>query len=286
MPIIKVNNLTDEALKIYTSLTQAQLRNRLEPEMGIFIAESPKVIGTALDCGYEPLSMLTEERHINGDASAVISRCGDIPVYTADRELLSSLTGYELTRGVLCAFRRPLPKTPSEVTAHASRIAVLEDIADSTNIGAIFRSAAALGISAVLITPSCCDPLCRRAIRVSMGTVFQIPWAQIGEDYLGWYQHGAELLRGLGFKSAAMALSDDSISIDNPILKSEPKLALVLGTEGDGLAKHTIATCDYTVKIPMQHGVDSLNVASAAALAFWETRNLGSPSGGAVGEAD
>lgn len=272
MPIIKVTTLDDPNLKIYTSLTQAQLRNRLEPEKGIFIAESPKVIGTALDCGYEPLSMLTEERHINGDAREVIARCGDIPVYTADRELLNSLTGYELTRGVLCAFRRPLPKTPAEITANASRIAVLEDIADSTNIGAIFRSAAALGVDAVLITPSCCDPLCRRAIRVSMGTVFQVPWAQIGEDFADWHSHGAELLRNLGFKSAAMALSDDSIGVDNPVLKSEPKLALVLGTEGDGLAKHTIASCDYTVKIPMQNGVDSLNVASAAALAFWETR--------------
>ncbi len=274
MPIIKVTTLIDENLAVYTSLTQAQLRNRLEPEKGIFIAESPKVIGTALDCGYQPLSMLTEERHINGDAREVIARSGDIPVYTADRELLSSLTGYELTRGVLCAFRRPLPKTPAEITVNASRIAVLEDIADSTNIGAIFRSAAALGIDAVLITPSCCDPLCRRAIRVSMGTVFQIPWAQIGEDYADWHTHGAELLRNLGFKSAAMALSDDSISVDNPILKSEPRLALVLGTEGDGLAKRTIATCDYTVKIPMQNGVDSLNVASAAALAFWETRSI------------
>ncbi len=272
MPIIKVTDFADVNLKIYTSLTQAQLRNRLEPEKGIFIAESPKVIGTALDCGYEPLSMLTEERHINGDAREVISRCGDIPVYTADRELLSSLTGYELTRGVLCAFRRPLSKTPAEITVSASRIAVLEDIADSTNIGAIFRSAAALGIDAVLITPSCCDPLCRRAIRVSMGTVFQVPWAQIGEDYADWHHNGAELIRNLGFKSAAMALSDDSISVDNPILKTEPRLALVLGTEGDGLAKHTITSCDYTVKIPMQNGVDSLNVASAAALAFWETR--------------
>ncbi|MCD8006029.1 MAG: RNA methyltransferase [Oscillospiraceae bacterium] len=274
MPTIKVTTLSDENLKVYTSLTQAQLRNRLEPEKGIFIAESPKVIGTALDCGYEPISMLTEERHINGDAREVIERSGDIPVYTADRELLSSLTGYELTRGVLCAFRRPLPKAPEEVTKDASRIAVLEDIADSTNIGAIFRSAAALGIDAVLITPSCCDPLCRRAIRVSMGTVFQIPWAQIGEDYSDWHTHSAELIRNLGFKSAAMALSDDSISVDNPVLKSEPRLALVLGTEGDGLAKHTIATCDYTVKIPMQNGVDSLNVASAAALAFWETRSM------------
>ncbi|MCD7848067.1 MAG: RNA methyltransferase [Oscillospiraceae bacterium] len=272
MPILKVTTLDDPSLKIYTSLTQSQLRNRLEPEKGIFIAESPKVIGTALDCGYEPMSMLTEERHINGDAREVIARCGDIPVYTADRELLSSLTGYELTRGVLCSFRRPLPKTPEEVTHGSSRIVVLEDIADSTNIGAIFRSAAALGIDAVLITPSCCDPLCRRAIRVSMGTVFQIPWAQIGEDYADWHQNGADLLRNLGFKSAAMALSDDSISVDNPVLKSEPRLAIVLGTEGDGLAKHTIATCDYTVKIPMQNGVDSLNVASAAALAFWETR--------------
>lgn len=274
MPILKVTSLDDTNLKIYTSLTQAQLRNRLEPEKGIFIAESPKVIGTALDCVYQPLSMLTEERHINGDAREVIARCGNIPVYTAERELLSSLTGYELTRGVLCAFRRPLPKTPEEVTKGASRIAVLEDIADSTNIGAIFRSAAALGIDAVLITPSCCDPLCRRAIRVSMGTVFQIPWAQAGADYADWHSHGAELLKNLGFKSAAMALSDDSISVDNPALKTEPRLALVLGTEGDGLAKHTIASCDYTVRIPMQNGVDSLNVASAAALAFWETRRV------------
>ena len=274
MPIIKVTSLDDPNLKIYTSLTQAQLRNRLEPEKGIFIAESLKVIGTALDCGYQPLSMLTEERHINGDAREVIARCGDIPVYTAERELLSSLIGYELTRGVLCAFRRPMPKIPEEVTKGASRIAVLEDIADSTNIGAIFRSAAALGIDAVLITPSCCDPLCRRAIRVSMGTVFQIPWAQVGEDYADWHRNGAELIRTLGFRSAAMALSDDSISVDNPVLKTELKLALVLGTEGDGLAKHTIASCDYTVKIPMQNGVDSLNVASAAALAFWETRKV------------
>ncbi len=274
--IIEITSLEAPELAVYTRLTEAQLRNRLEPEKGIFIAESPKVIKLALDCGYQPLSLLTERKHIDGQAAEIISRLGeDTPVYTADDGVLEALTGYALYRGVLCAMRRPILKTAEEVCRGASRIAVLENIADSTNVGAIIRSAAALNMDAVLVTPSCCDPLCRRAVRVSMGTVFQIPWTYIGADRAEWESSGAELLRGLGFKTAAMALDDNSVSMDDPRLAAEPQLAIILGSEGDGLAKKTIADCDYTVKIPMSHGVDSLNVAAASAVAFWELRKRG-----------
>lgn len=271
--IIEITDLSAPELDVYARLTQAQLRNRLEPEKGVFIAESPKVIARALDAGYQPLSLLMERRHIEGQAQPILERCGEVPVYTADREVLAALTGFELTRGVLCAFRRPVPRTVEQVCANARRVAVLEGIVDSTNVGAIFRSAAALNMDAVLINPSCCDPLCRRAVRVSMGTVFQVPWAQIGASAADWPQRGMKQLHALGFKTAAMALSDRSVSIDDPELAGEEKLAIVLGTEGDGLSHHTIASCDYTVKIPMSHGVDSLNVAAASAVAFWQLGN-------------
>ncbi|MBR2328479.1 MAG: RNA methyltransferase [Clostridia bacterium] len=270
--IIEIRDLTAPELDAYARLTEAQLRNKLEPEKGIFIAESTKVIGTALDAGYEPVSLLMEPKHIDGDAAHIIDRCGDIPVYTAQRSVLAKLTGYELTRGVLCAMRRPKPRSLEEVCSGARRVAVLEGIVDATNVGAIFRSAAALNMDAVLLTPTCGDPLYRRAARVSMGTVFQIPWARIGDTPADWPHPGIERLRELGFKTAAMALSDNSVSIDDPQLASEDKLAIVLGTEGDGLSGITIADCDYTVKIPMAHGVDSLNVAAASAVAFWELR--------------
>ena len=271
MPVIhEITDLTAPELDIYARLTQAQLRNRLEPEKGIFIAESPKVIARALDAGHQPLSLLMERKQITGPAAGILSRCGDAPVYTADREMLAELTGFELTRGVLCAFRRPAPRPVEELCKNARRVAVLEGIVDSTNVGAIFRSAAALNMDAVLINPSCCDPLCRRAVRVSMGTVFQVPWGQLGETPADWPEKGMDILHSLGFKTAAMALSDRSVSIDDEQLAKEPKLAIVLGTEGDGLAAGTIASCDYTVKIPMSHGVDSLNVAAASAVAFWQ----------------
>lgn len=268
--IIEITDFHAPELDPYARLTQNQLRNRLEPEKGIFIAESPKVIDRALDAGYKPVSLLMERKQITGPAAGILSRCGDAPVYTADRELLAELTGFELTRGVLCAFRRPAPRPVEELCKNARRVAVLEGIVDSTNVGAIFRSAAALNMDAVLINPSCCDPLCRRAVRVSMGTVFQVPWGQLGETPADWPEKGMDILHSLGFKTAAMALSDRSVSIDDERLAKEPKLAIVLGTEGDGLAAGTIASCDYTVKIPMSHGVDSLNVAAASAVAFWQ----------------
>ena len=268
--IIEITDFHAPELDPYARLTQNQLRNRLEPEKGIFIAESPKVIDRALDAGYEPVSLLMERRQITGPAAGILSRCGDAPVYTADRELLAALTGFELTRGVLCVFRRPAPRPVEELCRDARRVAVLEGIVDSTNVGAIFRSAAALNMDAVLINPSCCDPLCRRAVRVSMGTVFQVPWGQLGDSPADWPEKGMDVLHALGFKTAAMALSDRSVSIDDEQLAREPKLAIVLGTEGDGLAASTIASCDYTVKIPMSHGVDSLNVAAASAVAFWQ----------------
>ena len=268
--IIEITDFHAPELDPYARLTQNQLRNRLEPEKGIFIAESPKVIDRALDAGYKPVSLLMERRQITGPAAGILSRCGDAPVYTADREMLAELTGFELTRGVLCAFRRPAPCPVEELCKNARRVAVLEGIVDSTNVGAIFRSAAALNMDAVLINPSCCDPLCRRAVRVSMGTVFQVPWGQLGETPADWPEKGMDILHSLGFKTAAMALSDRSVSIDDEQLAKEPKLAIVLGTEGDGLAADTIASCDYTVKIPMSHGVDSLNVAAASAVAFWQ----------------
>lgn len=263
--IIEITDLDHPALAPYFRLTEAQLRNKRTPAEGIFIAESHKVIGHALDAGCEPLSFLMERRQIEGVSGTLLSRCPDTPVYTADREVLAKLTGYELTRGCLCAMRRPAPKTVEEVTARARRIAVLDGIVDPTNVGAILRSAAALHMDAVLLSPTCCDPLHRRAVRVSMGTIFQIPWARLEKNW-------PEQLRSLGIRTAALALTDRSISVDDPILAAEERLALVLGTEGDGLSPAVIEGCDYTALIPMSHGVDSLNVAAAAAVAFWELR--------------
>ena len=270
--IIRITDFNAPELDVFVRLTGAQLRNRLEPEKGIFIAESPTVIGVALDGGCQPISLLTDERLLGGAVADIMARCPDVPVYTADRELLTKLTGFELTRGALCAMRRPALPTVETLLENAHRVAVLEGVTDSTNIGALFRSAAALGIDAVLVTPTCCDPLCRRAVRVSMGTVFLVPWTRIGETAADWPHPGLDRLQALGFKTAAMVLSDRSISIDDPTLAAEDKLAIVLGTEGDGLAHGTIADCDYTVRIPMSHGVDSLNVAAAGAVAFWELR--------------
>ncbi|MDD3164346.1 MAG: RNA methyltransferase [Oscillospiraceae bacterium] len=270
--IIEITNFSSPALDVFARLTEAQLRNRLEPAQGVFIAESPKVIARALDAGYAPISLLMERKQITGPARDIIARCKDVPVYTADRDLLCGLTGYLLTRGVLCAMRRPQLPDAQTLCAGARRVAVLENIVDATNIGAIFRSAAALNMDAVLVTPSCGDPLNRRAVRVSMGTVFQVPWAVIGSAPDQWPQPGLAQLRALGFQTAAMALSDDAIGIDDARLMAAEKLAIVLGTEGDGLARDTIAGCDYTVCIPMSHGVDSLNVAAASAVAFWQLR--------------
>jgi tRNA G18 (ribose-2'-O)-methylase SpoU len=270
--IIEISDFSSPNLDVFARLTETQLRNRLEPEMGIFIAESTKVIGLALDAGCEPISLLMERKYIEGQAHSIITRCGDIPVYTADSNLLAGLTGFQLTRGVLCAMRRPHLPSVEEVCVGASRVAVLEGIADSTNVGAIFRSAAALSIDTVLLTPSCCDPLCRRAVRVSMGTIFQVPWARIGSEPSQWPQPGMESLRKLGFKTVAMALSDTAVSIDDPQLMAQEKLAIILGTEGNGLAPNTVAHCDYTARIPMSHNVDSLNVAAASAVAFWQLR--------------
>ena len=267
--IIEITDFHAPELDPYARLTQNQLRNRLEPEKGIFIAESPKVIDRALDAGYKPVSLLMERKQITGPAAGILSRCGDAPVYTADREMLAELTGFELTRGVLCAFHRPAPRPVEELCKNARRVAVLEGIVDSTNVGAIFRSAAALNMDAVLINPSCCDPLCRRAVRVSMGTVFQIPWTYLPD---GWPEPSMGWLRAQGFRTVAMALRDDSVPLNDPRLLAEERLAIVLGTEGDGLSPRTIAACDYTVKIPMAHGVDSLNVAAASAVAFWQLR--------------
>ena len=263
--IIEITSLQQPGVEVFSTLTEAQLRNRPEPRKGIFIAESPKVIKVALDEGYEPLALLCERRHIDGDAKAIIEQCGDIPVYTGERDLLASLTGYLLTRGVLCAFRRPMTKPVAEICAGASRIVVIDGVVDTTNIGAIFRSAAAMGIDAVLLTRNSCDPLNRRAVRVSMGSVFLVPWT--------WLDAPLPSLHELGFKTAAMALTDNSVSIDDPQLMSEPRLAIVMGTEGDGLPKETIADSDYVVRIPMHHRVDSLNVAAAAAVAFWQLRH-------------
>lgn len=268
--IIEITDFGAPELDVYARLTEGQLLNRHEPEMGLFIAESPKVIVRALDAGCTPVSLLLERKHIAGEAREIIARCKDIPVYTADFGILTQLTGFQLTRGALCAMRRPTLPSVEEVCSGARRIAILENIMNPTNVGAIFRSAAALGIDAVLLTPACSNPLYRRAIRVSMGTVFQIPWTFLdGESTIG-SQTNIRLLQKMGFKTAAMALSDNSISIDDPRLLSEEKLAIVLGSEGDGLADGTIADCDYTVRIPMSHGVDSLNVAAASAVAFWQ----------------
>lgn len=268
--IIPITDFDAPELDVYARLSEVQLLNRFEPEKGLFIAESPKVIERALDAGCVPVSILVEDRHIEGEAKNIIARCGDIPVYTAAFDVLTQLTGFKLTRGLLCAMRRfPLP-TVEEVCANARRIAVLENIMNPTNIGAVFRSAAALQIDAVLLTPACSNPLYRRAIRVSMGTVFQVPWTFIGRDEAEWPASGIKQLQSMGFRTAAMALSDDSITIRDPRLQAEERLAIVLGTEGDGLAAETIAACDYTVRIPMSHGVDSLNVAAASAVAFWQ----------------
>ena len=264
MPIIEITTLDVPGVEVFGMLTEAQLRSRVETARGVFIAESPKVIRVALDAGYEPVSLLCERRHIMGDAADIVERCGDIPVYTGERELLSQLTGYTLTRGVLCAMRRPVLRSLEEICRGARRVAVIDGVSDTTNIGAIFRSAAALGIDAVLLTPDACDPLNRRAVRVSMGSVFLVPWTRTDGSLAG--------LKRLGFRTAAMALKDRSLSLDDPVLKSEPRLAVVMGTEGDGLADRTIAEADYVVRIPMAHGVDSLNVAAASAVAFWELR--------------
>ena len=268
--IIEITDFSDPRLDLFARLTEGQLRRQQESEQGIFIAESPKVIERALNGGYEPVALLMERKHIDGDAADILARCPDVPVYTAGREVLESLTGFALTRGVLCAMkRRPLPAV-EDLLKDARRVAVLEGIVDPTNVGAAFRSAAALNMDAVLVTPTCCDPLYRRAARVSMGTVFQVPWTRIGDDHTQWPHPGLERLNAMGFKTAAMALRDDSVSIDDPNLLAEEKLAIVLGTEGDGLTDETIRSCDYTVKIPMSHGVDSLNVAAASAVAFWQ----------------
>ena len=270
--IIEIMDFSDPRLDVYARLTEAQLLNRFEPAKGMFIAESPKVIDRALNSGCQPVSLLMERKDIDGSAKEIIARCGDIPVFTADRDVLCQLTGYQLTRGVLCAMRRPKLPCVEEAVAGARRIVILENVQNPTNVGAIFRSAAALGMDAILLTPGCSNPLYRRSARVSMGTVFQIPWTFIGEETADWPEKGMAQLRSLGFKTAAMALSDNSVSIDDPQLVQEDKLAIILGSEGDGLTDTTIADCDYTVKIPMYHGVDSLNVAAASAVAFWELR--------------
>ena len=260
-----ITSLSEPGVELFSTLTEAQLRNRLDPEKGIFIAESPKVISVALDQGYEPLAILCEQRHIDGDAAAIINRCGDgITVYTGSRELLSQLTGYTLTRGVLCAMRRPRLPSVESVCRDARRVVVIDGVVDTTNIGAIFRSAAALGIDGVLLTRNSCDPLNRRAVRVSMGSVFLVPWT--------WLDGPIDSLHNLGFRTAAMALTDDSVPLDHPGLMAEPRLAIVMGTEGDGLPHSTITNADYVVRIPMAHNVDSLNVAAAAAVAFWQLR--------------
>ena len=270
--IIEITDLNDDRIGLFTRLTEAQLRNRLEPEKGIFIAESAKVVRLALEMGCKPVAYLMERRQLTNQGREFIENAGSVPIFTADDEVLEGLTGYRLYRGVLAAMRRPKLPSVDEVLKDAHRVAVLEGIVDSTNIGAIFRSAAALNVDAVLVTANCGDPLYRRAVRVSMGRVCQVPWTRRGETNEDWPERGLEKLRDLGFKSAAMALSDDSVSIDDERLNKEEKLCIVFGTEGDGLAKETIAHCDYTVRIPMAHGVDSLNVASAAAVAFWQLR--------------
>ena len=264
MSITEITSLTHPGVEIFSTLTEAQLRIQMESHQGIFIAESPKVIRVALDAGYEPLSILCEYKHIKGDAADIIKRCQNIPIYTGNREILSNLTGYTLTRGVLCAMYRPSPPHLKEICKEAKRIVVINGVVDTTNIGAIFRSAAALGIDAVLLTRNSCDPLNRRAVRVSMGSVFLIPWT--------WLDTPIKTLNSLGFRTVAMALTENSIPINHPQLKGEPKLAIIMGTEGDGLPQKVITETDYVVRIPMSHNVDSLNVAAAASIAFWELR--------------
>ena len=268
--VIEITSFDDPRLDVYARLTEAQLLNRFEPAKGMFIAESPKVIHRALDAGCKPVSLLMERKDIDGAAEEIIARCGSIPLFTADRDVLCQLTGFQLTRGVLCAMLRPKLPTVEEICRDARRIVILENVMNPTNVGAIFRSAAALHMDAVLLTPGCSNPLYRRSARVSMGTVFQIPWTFIGDEVGDWPHPGMERLEVMGFRTAAMALRDDSVSIDDPKLLAEEKLAIVLGSEGDGLVDRTIADCDYTVKIPMSHGVDSLNVAAASAVAFWQ----------------
>ena len=263
--MIEITSLDDPRVSMFSRLTEAQLRMELEPEKGLFIAESPKVIRVALDAGWEPTALLCERKHVEGDARDIVERLGsEVPVYVGDRELLAGLTGYTLTRGVLCAMRRRQLPTVAEVVDKARRIVVIEAVTDTTNIGAIFRSAAALGIDGVLLTRDTCDPLNRRAVRVSMGTVFLVPWT--------WLDAPIASLHDYGFRTAAMALSDDSVSLDDPRLAEELRLAIIMGTEGDGLPQKTISGADYVVRIPMAHGVDSLNVAAAAAVAFWQLR--------------
>ncbi len=270
--IIEITDFEAPELDVYARLTEAQLLNRQEPEKGLFIAESPRVIERALDAGCVPVSCLVEHKHIEHQAREILERCGDVPVYTAEFDVLTKLTGYQLLRGMLCVMRRPALPDPEELCRTADRVVILENVMNPTNIGAIFRSAAALHMDAVLLTHGCSDPLYRRSVRVSMGTVFQIPWTFLGES-LSWPQPGIRQLKEWGFRTVAMALREDSVSIDDPRLAEEEKLAIVLGTEGDGLAPETIADCDYTARIPMSHGVDSLNVAAASAVAFWELRS-------------
>ena len=264
MAIVEIDSLEFPGVELFSSLTEKQLRHSYEKGSGVFIVESPKVIDRALIEGYKPLALLCEQRHVVGDAAEIISRCGDIPVYTGSRELLASLTGYVLTRGVLCAMRRPAELSVEEVCRDARRVVVIDGVVDATNVGAMFRSAAALGIDAVLMTRTSCDPLNRRAVRVSMGSVFLLPWTWADQPY--------ETLSELGFKTVAMALTDRSIPLDAPCLAAEERLAIVMGTEGDGLPAHAIEGADYVVRIPMSHQVDSLNVAAASAVAFWELR--------------
>ena len=267
MRLIEITSLNHPGTEPYHSLTEAQLRSGQSCDGGVFIAESPKVINVALDAGYEPLSLLCERRHITGDAAAIIERLGDKPVFTGGRDVLAAMTGYTLTRGVLCAMRRPKERNFADACRDARRVAVIDNVVEATNVGAIFRSSAALGIDAVLLTRNTCDPLCRRAVRVSMGAVFLVPWA--------WIDNPTQDLKPLGFKTAALALTDKSIPLGSPELAAEPRLALIMGNEGDGLPHDTIAQADYTVRIPMHHGVDSLNVAAASAVAFWEINKQG-----------
>ncbi len=269
MAIIEITDLKQEGLDVYASLTEAQLRSRADAAKGVFIAETATVISNALDAGYEPVSLLVDKRHIEGKAAPIIERCTHVPIYTAESSVLEKLIGYHLTRGILCAMKRPKEKSVEEACANATRVCILEAIVDTSNVGAIFRSAAALGIDAVLLSPNCCDPLYRKAVRVSMGNVFKIPWARISE---GWPHPGMEMLRAMGFKTAALALDDRAVSIEEPYISGEEKLALILGNEGDGLCGETVNSADHTVIIPMTKGVDSLNVAAAAAVAFWQVR--------------
>ncbi len=271
--IIEVRDLDIPELEVYARLTETQLRSRVDPEKGIFIAETAKVVTLALEAGYQPVSLLMDRRRLEGQGKAILERCGDVPVYTGERELLSRLTGYTLTRGILCAMRRPQPRTAEEICSGAARIAVLEDVTDSTNVGALFRSAAALGMDAMLLSPSCCDPLCRRAVRVSMGTVLLLPWARLGDRGEEWPGGGIARLHDMGFRAAALALREDAAVLGDPALEKTEKLALLLGTEGDGLRQETIDLCDAAVRIPMSRGVDSLNVAAAGAVAFWQLGN-------------